>query len=98
MLQLKVLILELFAVDGFPSGTVAFGKVTTLDHEPLNHTMEAGAFEGEGLAGLASALLARAECTEVLGSFGDNVIVLQCNTLGKLEPSLMLHTEVVQSF
>lgn len=44
VLQLEVLILETFAVDGTSAGTVTLGEVTTLDHEVLNDAMELAAF------------------------------------------------------
>ena len=47
---------------------VATGKVTALEHELRDHTMELGARVPE-------ALLAGAEGTEVLGGFGDDVVV-----------------------
>jgi hypothetical protein len=45
---------------------VATGEVTTLEHEVLDDTVEGGALEVEGLAGLADTLLASAEGAEVL--------------------------------
>lgn len=45
MLQFKVLIIKLLAVDAFTSSTVASSEVTTLDHERLDYTVEGGALE-----------------------------------------------------
>ena len=59
MLQLKVLIGELVAVDALAASAVALGEVTTLDHELLDNTVEAGAL-------VAVALLAGSKGTEVL--------------------------------
>lgn len=44
MLQFKVLVLELFTVDGLPTGTVAGCEVAALDHELLDHAVKNGAF------------------------------------------------------
>ena len=86
--ELEVLVGELLAVDGLATSAlledvsvlrsaqlgcvvcsyVATGEVTTLEHELGDHTVELG-------AGVAEALLAGAESTEVLSSLGDNIIV-----------------------
>lgn len=42
MLEVKVLVGELFAVDGLAAGTVEGSEVTTLDHELLNDAVENG--------------------------------------------------------
>ena len=55
---------------------VAAGEVTTLEHELGDDAVEAGALVVEGLAALASALLAGAESAEVLS--GLLVIVSDC--------------------
>lgn len=47
---------------------IATGKVTTLKHELWNHTVELG-------AGVAEALFASAEGTEVLNGLGHDIIV-----------------------
>jgi hypothetical protein len=56
VLELEVLIGELLAVDGFATGSVAVGEVTTLDHELLDDTVEGGAL-------ISEALLARGQST-----------------------------------
>lgn len=75
MLEGKVLVVKLFAVDGLAAGAVAAGKVAALDHELLDDAVELGALVGQRLARLALALLARAEGAEVVGRLGDDVIV-----------------------
>jgi hypothetical protein len=50
-----------------PETHVATGEVTTLEHELGDDTVELG-------AGVAEALLARAESAEVLGRLGDNIV------------------------
>jgi hypothetical protein len=59
VLQLEVLVLEFIPVDGLPPCAVSTGKITTLNHELLDDTMEAGAF-------VAKAFLACCQGTEVL--------------------------------
>lgn len=44
------LIVKLVAVDGLSAGTVTSSKVTTLDHELLDDTMEDGALVVQGLS------------------------------------------------
>lgn len=83
MLELEVLVLELLAVDGLAAGAVASGEVTTLDHELLDDTVEAGALVVEGLARLPKALLAGAERAEVVRGLGYDIVVkLQHDTAG----------------
>lgn len=71
--QLKVLVVKLLAVDGLAAGTVARRKVTTLDHELLDHTVKAGALVVKGLAALSNPLLARTQGAEVLGRLWDHI-------------------------
>lgn len=59
MLQLKVLIRELVAVDALSPCSVTFGEVTPLDHEAWDDPMEDGTGESESL-------LSGAQCSEVL--------------------------------
>lgn len=61
VLQLEVLITEFATVDRFAPGTVVVGEVSSLAHEVGNHAVESGTFVPE-------ALLARAQCPEVLNS------------------------------
>lgn len=60
MLELKVLIRELVAVNALAASAIALGEVTALNHELLDHTVEGGAL-------VAVALLAGSKGTEVLG-------------------------------
>lgn len=55
---LKVLILELLAVDALTTRAVAFCEITALDHEALNDAVEARALVVQRLASLADAFLA----------------------------------------
>lgn len=66
MLELEVLIGELVAVDALAPGAVTLGKVTALDHELLDHTVEGGAL-------VAKVLLAGSEGTEVLSGLAQVV-------------------------
>mmetsp|Transcript_10028 Transcript_10028/g.11699 ORF Transcript_10028/g.11699 Transcript_10028/m.11699 type:complete len:212 (+) Transcript_10028:124-759(+) len=58
MLQLEVFVVKLLTVDGLAPGTVASGKVPTLDHEVLDHTMKSRAF-------IAKTLLSSSKRAEV---------------------------------
>ena len=62
-----LLTLELLAVDGLSTGTVATGEVTALEHELGDDSVE-------GRALVAEALLASAEGTEVLSSLRDDIV------------------------
>lgn len=63
MLELEVLVLELVAVDRLATGTVAVGEVTALEHKVGDDSVE-------GRVGVAEALFAGAEGTEVGGGLG----------------------------
>ncbi len=81
MLQFKVLILELGAVDRLPSSAIASSEVAALDHELLDDPVETRAFVVQRLARLADTLLASAQGTEVLGRLGHYIVVqLECDT------------------
>jgi hypothetical protein len=54
---------------------VALSEVASLKHEARNHTVKARALVVQRLAGLASALLPRAQGTEVLHRLGYGVAV-----------------------
>jgi hypothetical protein len=60
------LISKLVAVDGLAARAIAGGEVATLAHELRNHAVERR-------AGVAEALLTRAERAEVLGGLGDGI-------------------------
>ena len=84
VLELKVLILELFSVDALTASTVASSEVTTLEHELEDDAVERSTLEVEGLAAFASDLLASAERAEVLGGLDFRCqlpIRLNCHSL-----------------
>ena len=66
VLQLKVLVGKLFAIDRLAPGAVARGEVAALAHELSDNAVERGSLEMELLAHLAHALLTGAERAEVL--------------------------------
>mmetsp|Transcript_92423 Transcript_92423/g.198126 ORF Transcript_92423/g.198126 Transcript_92423/m.198126 type:complete len:311 (+) Transcript_92423:168-1100(+) len=66
VLEIKVLILELGAVDGFSSCAIVVGEVTSLAHEVWDHAVEDAAF-------VPVTLLAGAERSEVLAGLRDLV-------------------------
>lgn len=59
MLEHKVFVVELSAVNGLSAGAVVVGEVAPLTHELRNDPVETGAFEPE-------ALLVRAQAAEIL--------------------------------
>ncbi|KAH3663776.1 hypothetical protein OGAPHI_005179 [Ogataea philodendri] len=65
--KLKVLVLKLLAIYGLAPGTIEVGKVTTLDHEALDHTVENRSF-------VSKPWLARGQGAEVLCCFRNNII------------------------
>mmetsp|Transcript_37546 Transcript_37546/g.97103 ORF Transcript_37546/g.97103 Transcript_37546/m.97103 type:complete len:224 (-) Transcript_37546:24-695(-) len=73
VLQREVLVGKLCAIDRLAAGAVASREVSSLAHEVGDHAVEGAALEVERLAGLSSALLARAERPEVLRGLRDNV-------------------------
>ena len=54
--------------DGMGRTHIASSEITPLEHEAGDHTMETG-------SGVSEALLTGAESAEVLGCFGDDVVV-----------------------
>lgn len=59
MLQDKVLVIKLPAVDGLATGAIVVGEVTSLAHELRDYTMKAASLE-------AKSLLMRAQASEIL--------------------------------
>jgi hypothetical protein len=75
MLELEVFVFELLPVDALTTGSIARGKVTTLNHERLDDTVELGSLIEQGLSLLANTLLTGTESSEVLRSLGRDVRV-----------------------
>ena len=76
MFDREILVFEFLAVDALAAGAVSVGEVSALDHEVLDNTVEDGSLVAETFSrGFAGAALAGAEGAEVLGGFGDDVIV-----------------------
>lgn len=67
MSQLKVLVLESGAINGFSTGTIVVGEITTLTHEIRNHPVETATF-------VAKALLSGTKRAEILRCLGDNIL------------------------
>ena len=66
MLENKVLIRKLVAIDGFSTRSIVVGEVPSLAHELGNDTVE-------GRSSITEALLSSAQGAEVFGSFGDYI-------------------------
>merc|ERR1719321_298907 len=84
VLQLKVLIRKLRAIDGLATSSVPSCEVATLAHELCDHTVERRALEVQRLSGLARTLLTGAQSPEVLSCFRDHISPeLHDNTAGR---------------
>ena len=66
MQYLEVLVRKAGAVDGLAAGSISAGEISALEHELRNYAVEDGALVMERLSGGSSALLSRAQGTEVL--------------------------------
>ena len=64
------LVLELFPVDGFSTGSVAIGEVTSLAHKTWDNPVEAGSLVVEWLAFLAGTLFSGAQGSEIFRCLG----------------------------
>ena len=84
MLQLEILVLKFLAVYGLATSSIAFGEITTLNHELLNNAVEARAFVGEWFARFADALLPSAKSSEVFGGLRNDIVVQLENDSSKL--------------
>lgn len=73
--QLEVFVFKLLAVNGFPSSTIAIGKVTPLNHKLFNNTMKGGTLEMQRLSLGALALFSGTQRQKVLSRLGCNVHV-----------------------
>lgn len=73
MLQRKVLVLELLAIDGNATSAVVLGEVAALEHEVGDDAVE-------GRLGVAMLLGLSGQFAEVLGGLGDHVVKeLECD-------------------
>jgi len=72
MLQLKILVRELLAIDRLAARAIARREVAALDHELLDDPVERGTLVAQRLARLTYTFLARAESPEVLGCLGND--------------------------
>ncbi|KYN23383.1 hypothetical protein ALC57_04257 [Trachymyrmex cornetzi] len=66
MSQLKVLVFEPGAIDGFSAGAIVVGKVTTLTHEVRNHPVKTAAL-------ISETLFSGTKRAEVFRCLGDNI-------------------------
>jgi len=73
MLELKVLISKLFAVNTFSATSVAVSKVSSLKHKVGNHTVKDGVLVMKRLSCLSYTLFTCAESTKVLGGLGHGI-------------------------
>ena len=74
VLQFEVFILKLMSPNTLPTGAIASGEVATLHHESWNDSMELRIQEMEVSARPASALLTRAEGSEVRDGLRNHIL------------------------
>jgi len=67
MLEGEVFVSEFGTVNGLSTGTVVIGKVTPLAHESRDNPVKSRALESHPL-------FTGAECSEILGCLGNNVV------------------------
>ena len=68
MMRIKVLVVELVAIDGLTSTTIRIGEIASLSHKARNNAMEKGASVVEEFSFSTLSLLTSAESTEILRS------------------------------
>lgn len=84
MLQFKILIFKLSAVNRLSARAITRCEVTALDHELFDDAMECRALVRERLVRLAHALFTGAKSTEVLSGLRNNIVVqLEGNTASR---------------
>mmetsp|Transcript_62401 Transcript_62401/g.71567 ORF Transcript_62401/g.71567 Transcript_62401/m.71567 type:complete len:201 (+) Transcript_62401:2354-2956(+) len=71
VLQAEVFIFEFVSINRFTSSSVSSGKVTTLDHEVGDDSVEGRSLEVQGLSSNSGSILTSGEGSEVLNSLGD---------------------------
>jgi hypothetical protein len=69
----KVLIGKLFSVNGLSSSSISSGKVSSLEHELGNHSVELAAL-------VSKSLFSSAEGSEVFNGLGDIIVQLEDNS------------------
>jgi len=70
VLESKVLVCELCAINRLSTTAIAGCEIATLGHEAWDHTMEGAALEVERLTLFTFAFLTCAKLSEVLGTLG----------------------------
>lgn len=75
MLEIEILIVELGAVDRFPTRAITSSEITTLDHELLDDSVKNGALVRKNMTRFAGAFLTSAEGAEVVCCLGNYIVV-----------------------
>mmetsp|Transcript_248 Transcript_248/g.471 ORF Transcript_248/g.471 Transcript_248/m.471 type:complete len:205 (+) Transcript_248:182-796(+) len=73
--QLEVFVIKLFAINGLSSGSVPVGKITPLDHELFNDTVERTSLEMEWFPLGSYTLFTRTQGQKVCCCLGGNILV-----------------------
>ena len=87
VLQVEVLVGELFTENGLAARPISIGEVSPLAHETRNYPMETGALVVQRLSTHTIPLLTCAETFEVLARFGCNVVPELHDDLAHVLPS-----------
>jgi len=92
VLEFEVLVIELIAINGLATSTVALGKVTTLKHEVRDNAMESR-------ARIAIAFFASAELFEVIRGVGNDVLEkMEIDAAGRLAVDIHIEPAVRRFF
>ncbi len=74
MLELEGLVVEFLTVNALAAGPVVVGKVSALEHELLDHSVESASLVVQGRSGLADSLLTGAKSPEVVTSPRSDIV------------------------
>lgn len=81
MFEVEVLIIELGAINRLSTRTITSCKVTALNHELLDDSVESRPLVAQRLARFTNTFLAGAKSTKIVGCLGDNIVIqLEGNT------------------
>ena len=66
MSKLEILVFKLVSIDGFSTGSIVVGKISSLTHKIGDHTMKSG-------ASITETFFAGAKSTEIFSSLGNHI-------------------------
>jgi hypothetical protein len=74
MLEDKVFVVKLIAVDGFAPCAVTTGKISTLTHKTRNNAMEAGSLEMQWLMTASLTAFSGTQGPKIVSGFGSHIL------------------------